>query len=93
VRPKTYRQITPWRTGPQDPKDAIKDAPIVHARHATRFVRQERLDGGPFKIGEFVAHDSRLQFRNLNHAPGDTINPQKPIEADANTLILLPFGS
>jgi hypothetical protein len=28
----------------------------------------------------------------LNHAPGDTINPQKPIEADANTLILFPLS-
>jgi hypothetical protein len=27
----------------------------------------------------------------LNHAPGDAINPQRPITADANTLILLPL--
>jgi len=28
----------------------------------------------------------------LNHALGDTINTQKPIAADANTLILLPLS-
>jgi hypothetical protein len=27
----------------------------------------------------------------LNHALVDSINPQKPIAADANTLILLPL--
>jgi hypothetical protein len=33
--------------------------------NAARFVRQERLDGGPFRIAEFVAHDPRLQFRSM----------------------------
>ena len=28
---------------------------------------------------------------SLNHVPGDAINPQRPIEVDANTLILLPL--
>jgi hypothetical protein len=27
---------------------------------------------------------------SLNHVQGGTINPQRPIAADANTLILLP---
>jgi hypothetical protein len=27
----------------------------------------------------------------LNHATGDTINPQRPIAADDNALILLPL--
>jgi hypothetical protein len=27
----------------------------------------------------------------LNHAPGDAINPQRPIAADGNTLISLRF--
>ena len=31
-----------------------------------RLVRQHRLDGNPFIIGEFVAHDVP-QFGNLNH--------------------------
>jgi hypothetical protein len=35
---------------------------------------------------EFVAHDSRLRFGSLNHAPGDTINLERPIAADDNTL-------
>jgi len=50
---------------------------VIHAWNATRLIRQEWLDGRPFMIGEFVAHDSKLQFGNLNHALVDTINPQK----------------
>jgi hypothetical protein len=51
-------------------------------RHAARLVQQERLNGDPFIIGEFVAHDSRLRFGSLNHAPGDAINPLRSVEAD-----------
>ena len=36
----------------------------------------QRLDGGPFKIAEFVAHDPRLQCRSLKHVSGGAINPQ-----------------
>jgi hypothetical protein len=34
-------------------------------------------DGGPFVIAEFVAHDSRLRFRSLNHVSGRAIYPQR----------------
>ena len=57
------RQIAPWCARTQDPKDAIEHAPIVYPWHAARFVRQQGLNGGPFKIAEFVAYDPRLQFR------------------------------
>jgi hypothetical protein len=63
---------------------------MTGSRQTARLVRQERFDGGPFVIGEFVAHDSRLQFGSLNHAPGYAINPQRAIASDANILILLP---
>src|SRR4051812_20317501 len=71
IRPKTLRQIAPRRTRTQDPKDAVEHAAVIHTRRATRLVRQERLDGNPFIIGEFIAHDSRLRFGSLNHSPGD----------------------
>jgi hypothetical protein len=38
-----------------------------------------RLDGGPFIIAEFVAHDSRLRFRSLSHISGSAINPPWPM--------------
>jgi hypothetical protein len=45
------------------------------------------------KIGEFVAHDPRLQFGSLNHAQGGTPSTRKgPIAVYANTLILLPLS-
>ena len=43
------------------------------------FVRQHRFDGGPFITAEFVAHNSRLEFRSLNHLHIRTINPQQPV--------------
>lgn len=71
------RQVAPWGPGSQDPEDAIEDTAVIHPWNTTRLIRQERLDGRPLKIGEFVAHDSRLQFGNLNHAPGAIINPPR----------------
>ena len=52
------------------------DAAVIHPRHAARLVRQHRLDHGPFVVAEFVAQDSRLRFRNLNHISGSATNPQ-----------------
>ena len=64
--------------GSQDPEDGIEDTAVIHPWNTTRLIRQERLDGRPLKIGEFVAHDSGLQFGSLNHAPGAIINPPHP---------------
>jgi hypothetical protein len=63
----------------QNPKDAIEHATVIYTPNAARLVRQHRLDGGPFIIAEFVAHDSRLRFRSLNHVTGSAINPQWPM--------------
>jgi hypothetical protein len=51
-------QITPGCAGSQDPENAIEDTTVVYPRNTTRFVGQHRLDGQPFIIGEFIAHDS-----------------------------------
>ena len=82
----------PLRAGTRDPEDAVEYAMVIYTRNATRLVRQHRLDRGPFKIAEFVTHDSRLQFGSLNHAQGDTINLQRPIKVDANNSILRPLS-
>ena len=58
VRAKMIRQIAPRCPGSQDPEDAVEDTSVVYPRNATRLVRQHRLDGKPFIVGEFVAHDS-----------------------------------
>jgi hypothetical protein len=67
VRPKVLRQISPWRSRPQYPEDAVEHPPVVHPRHAARLVRKERPDGSPLIVGEFVSHDSRPRFGSLNH--------------------------
>ncbi len=74
------------------PKSAIKYAPVIYTRNAARLIRQERLDGGPFKIGEFVAHGSRLWFGSLNHAPGDAINLPGPLCQMQMTCFTSAFG-
>jgi hypothetical protein len=58
VRTKHLGQITPRCSRAQDLEDAIEDTTVVNPRNATRLVRQHGLDGNPFIIGEFVAHDS-----------------------------------
>jgi hypothetical protein len=58
----------------QNPKDAVYDAAIIETLHVARLVRQHRPDGSPFKISEFVAHDSKLQSRSLNHDSATDLN-------------------
>lgn len=48
-------QIAPGRTGSQHPEDAIQHAAIVHARHASRLVGQQRLDHAPLEVGQVVS--------------------------------------
>src|SRR5215204_3423545 len=57
VRAKMIRQIAPRCPRSQDPEDAVEDTSVVYPRNATRLIRQHRLDGSPFIIREFVAHD------------------------------------
>jgi len=58
VRTEVVRQVAPWRSGSLDSEDAIEDTTVVNPRNAARLVRQHGLDGSPFLVGEFVAHDS-----------------------------------
>jgi hypothetical protein len=44
--------------------------------NATRFVRKERPDGGPFKVSQFIPHDSRFRFGRLNRVQTDAFNRQ-----------------
>ena len=46
-------QVAPRRTRSQNPKDAVEHATVIYTRDATRFVRQNRFDGGPFVVAEF----------------------------------------
>jgi hypothetical protein len=62
---KDIRQVPPRCPGPRHLKDAAEDTAVIHTRHAARFVRQERLDGDPFMVGEFIAHDSKLPVLKL----------------------------
>jgi hypothetical protein len=60
------RSLAPsWRVGPDH--EHIEDTAVIHAWHSARLVGQHRLDGSPFPVGEFVAHDSVPPVRGLNH--------------------------
>src|SRR6185437_11046929 len=65
VRTKRLGQITPRRSGAQNPEDAIEDTAVVNPRNATRLVRQHRLDASPLPVAEFVAHDSSPPVREF----------------------------
>jgi hypothetical protein len=59
-----------------------------------------RFDGDPFIVGEFVAHDSILQFWSLNHGDLAECNAlaRPPLrrlraEADVNHLTIPPKSS
>ena len=53
------------RGGLSDPEDAIQDAPVVHRRHATRLVRQQRLDHAPLEVSEIVSGPDPFSFEEL----------------------------
>jgi hypothetical protein len=55
-------------------KDTVQGALIVNTGNATRLVRKKRLDGGPFKVREFIPHDSGPRFGRLNHNQTDAFN-------------------
>src|SRR5262249_50554954 len=78
VRTEVVRQVTPWRPRPQDPEYAIEDAAVIHSWHAARLIGQHRLDGNPFFVGEFVAHDFDPQFGSLNHGGRSKRNASGP---------------
>src|SRR5262249_42944996 len=81
VRTEVNREIAPWRARSQDPEDAIQNAAVIHSRHAARLIGQHRLDGSPFIVGEFVAHDSIPSVRGLNHGSSVRLNGA-PTEGD-----------
>jgi hypothetical protein len=47
------------------PRDAVENAPVVDAGNAAWLVREHRLDDAPFIVTEFIAHDSKLPFWEL----------------------------
>jgi hypothetical protein len=79
VRTKRPGQITPGCSGSQDPENSIEDTSVVYPGNAPRFVRQHRLDGNPFIIRKFVAHDLSPRFGSLNHGSLAESNALGPV--------------
>jgi hypothetical protein len=68
--PRSWMKETINRRTSLDPlADAIEHANVIYTPNAARRVWQHRLDGGPFMIAEFVAHDSRLRLWELESCP------------------------
>jgi hypothetical protein len=64
---RTLAALSTWRVRSQD-------APVVNTGNATRLVRKKRSDGSPFKVREFIPHDSRPPLWGLNHVQTDAFN-------------------
>jgi hypothetical protein len=48
-------QVAPWRTGSQNPENAGQHALVIDARHASRFVGQQRLDHAPLEVFQVIS--------------------------------------
>jgi hypothetical protein len=48
---------------------------VIYPWYAARLVRQHRLDGSPFVIGEFIAHDLNSPVRGFESQPLANLNP------------------
>jgi hypothetical protein len=69
-----FRQIAPRSAWAQGPKKYCSGRAAVNTANATRLVRKDRPDGSPFKVREFIPHDSRPWFGRLDHAQTDAFN-------------------
>src|SRR5271169_118555 len=45
-----FREVAPWRTRAQNPKDAIEHATVIYPPNAARPIGQHRFDGDPFVV-------------------------------------------
>lgn len=57
VRPVALGQIAPRGAGPQHPKDAVENTPVLSRFGTPAIPRQNRFDNAPLEVGEVVAHD------------------------------------
>jgi hypothetical protein len=55
VRAIILRERTPRRARSKHPENTIQDTPVIHPWHATRLVRQQRLDHTPLEIRQRVS--------------------------------------
>ena len=64
----TFREVTPWGAGMEDPEDAIDDrSKIVKGMACLAVmstVRQEGRDPRPLWLGDFIAAHGRTRWRN-----------------------------
>jgi hypothetical protein len=68
---EAIRQLAPRRPRPQDPEDALRTRRLF-TRYAARLVRQQRLDGSPLLVGDFV--ESNPSLRGLSHRSVVSLN-------------------
>ena len=60
ARTKALGQVAPWGARTQHPEDAVQHRPVVHSRHTSWLVGQERLDHAPLEVGWIIsAHAAR----------------------------------
>ena len=58
----------------QHPDRAAGNVPGNHGGGIAAAAGQHRLDGNPFVVGQFVAHDSAPSVRGLNHGSAVRLN-------------------
>jgi hypothetical protein len=58
-------KIAPWRTGAQNPEDAVQNPAIILAARTRPAFRQDRFDNAPLEVRQIVAHDPSSDVSNL----------------------------
>jgi hypothetical protein len=81
LAPSRIKNLGPMSFGVMLQSLGLKLIVVEDAKTSAK-MRPQWLDGRPFIVGEFVAHDSRLRSGSLNHAPGGIINPLRPVVTD-----------
>lgn len=84
IRAISIRNVCPGRACPEPPQNAVDHSPVVNARHATRLIRQQRLNNCPLEIGEIKPATGHERPPNQGLSESKTypyVNPVSECEA------------
>jgi hypothetical protein len=66
-------------------RESDTSAGHLHTPYAARLGRRQRLNGGPFIVGEFIPHDSSLPLGRLNHDPAACLDSERISPSEAKS--------
>ena len=55
------RNVGPWRSRSETPKDAVQNLAVINPGHAANLIRQKWRHDAPFKVAQFISTHPSLQ--------------------------------